>query len=132
MRMINSKGNRMKIYYSPGACSMATHIVAREAGHAFDLQKVDIPSKTIDGGGDYWEINPKGYVPALMLDDGEVERRVRLIRPMEHPTIPLAMMPQTHWREVDRSIFARGALKAATWLIRQPAGRYGMDQVLGF
>ena len=48
-------------------------------------------------------------VPArsLMLDDGEVERRVRLIRPMEHPTIPLAMMPQTHWREADRDTFAR-------------------------
>jgi predicted RNA methylase len=47
-------------------------------------------------------------VPArsLMLDDGEVERRVRLIRPMEHPTIPLAMMPQTHWREADRDSFA--------------------------
>src|SRR6185436_4509784 len=47
-------------------------------------------------------------VPArsLMLDDGEVERRVRLIRPMEHPTIPLAMMPQTHWREADRDTFA--------------------------
>ena len=43
---------------------------------------------------------------SLMLDDGEVERRVRLIRPMEHPTIPLATMPQTHWREVDRSTFA--------------------------
>ena len=48
-------------------------------------------------------------VPArsLMLDDGEVERRVRLIRPMEHPTIPLATMPQTHWQEVDRDTFAR-------------------------
>lgn len=48
-------------------------------------------------------------VPArsLMLDDGEVEHRVRLIRPMEHPTIPLAMMPQTHWREAERATFAR-------------------------
>src|SRR6202790_5006692 len=47
-------------------------------------------------------------VPArsLMLDDGEVERRVRLIRPMEHPAMPLAMMPQTHWREADRETFA--------------------------
>src|SRR5665213_160533 len=44
---------------------------------------------------------------SLMTDDGEVERRVRLIRPMEHPTIPLAMMPQTHWQEVDRDTFAR-------------------------
>jgi predicted RNA methylase len=47
-------------------------------------------------------------VPArsVMLDDGEVERRVRLIRPMEHPTIPLAMMPQTHWQEANRDGFA--------------------------
>ncbi|WP_026607582.1 strawberry notch-like NTP hydrolase domain-containing protein [Methylocapsa acidiphila] len=45
--------------------------------------------------------------PSLMLDDGEVERRVRLIRPMEHPAMPLAMMPQTHWREADRESFAR-------------------------
>jgi predicted RNA methylase len=45
--------------------------------------------------------------PSLMLDSGEVERRVRLIRPMEHPAMPLAMMPQTHWREADRETFAR-------------------------
>ena len=45
--------------------------------------------------------------PSLMLDDGEVERRVRLVRPMEHPAMPLAMMPQTHWREADRETFAR-------------------------
>ncbi|WP_136616153.1 MULTISPECIES: strawberry notch-like NTP hydrolase domain-containing protein [Mesorhizobium] len=44
---------------------------------------------------------------SLMLDDGEVERRVRLIRPMEHPAMPLAMMPQTHWVEADRQVFAR-------------------------
>jgi predicted RNA methylase len=44
--------------------------------------------------------------PSLMLDDGEVERRVRLIMPMEHPAMPLAMMPQTHWREADRETFA--------------------------
>jgi hypothetical protein len=44
--------------------------------------------------------------PSLMLDDGEVERRVRLIRPMEHPAMPLAMMPQTHWRKADRETFA--------------------------
>ena len=44
--------------------------------------------------------------PSVMLDDGEVERRVRLIRPMEHPALPLAMMPQTQWREADREIFA--------------------------
>ena len=45
--------------------------------------------------------------PSVMLDDGEVERRVRLIRPMEHPALPLAMMPQTQWREADGESFAR-------------------------
>ena len=45
--------------------------------------------------------------PSLMLDDGEVERRVRLIRPMERPSMPLASMPETHWREADRDAFAR-------------------------
>jgi hypothetical protein len=44
--------------------------------------------------------------PSVMLDDGEVERRIRLIRPMEHPALPLAMMPQTQWREADRESFA--------------------------
>ena len=45
--------------------------------------------------------------PSLMLDDGEVERRVRLIRPMERPSMPLASMPETHWREADRDAFAK-------------------------
>lgn len=69
----------MRLYYSPGACSMAPHIVAREAGHAFELVKVNIPDKKTADGGDYWAINPKGYVPALQLDDGEVLTEVGVI-----------------------------------------------------
>ncbi len=62
----------MKLYYSPGACSLSPHIVANEAGIPFDLVKVDTKSKTIAREGDFWDVNPKGYVPALELDDGEV------------------------------------------------------------
>ena len=63
----------MKLYYSPGACSLSPHIVASEAGIALTLEKVDLKNqhKTADGG-DYYQINPKGYVPALVLDDGSL------------------------------------------------------------
>jgi len=69
----------MKLYYSPGACSMAPHIALREAGYSFDLEKVDIPNKKTADGGDYWKVNPKGYVPALQLDDGQVVTEVGVI-----------------------------------------------------
>jgi glutathione S-transferase len=69
----------MKLFYSPGACSMAPHIVAREAGIPVDLVKVDIPNKKTEDGGDFWQVNPKGYVPALQLDDGRVLTEVGVI-----------------------------------------------------
>ena len=62
----------MKLYYAPGACSLSPHIVAREAGIPIELAKVDTKTKTIATDGDYWAVNPKGYVPALRLDNGEV------------------------------------------------------------
>lgn len=62
----------MKLYYSPGACSLSPHIALREAGLAFDLVKKDLHSQTLDDGSDYRNVNPKGYVPALALDDGQI------------------------------------------------------------
>jgi glutathione S-transferase len=61
----------MKLYMSPGACSLSPHIVLREAGIPFEAIKVDLGKKEF-AGGDYRAINPKGYVPALGLDDGQV------------------------------------------------------------
>jgi glutathione S-transferase len=60
----------MLLYFSPGACSLAPHIVAREAWLPIDIVKVDLATKTTERGDDYLRINPKGSVPALILDDG--------------------------------------------------------------
>jgi glutathione S-transferase len=62
----------MKLYYAPGACSLSPHIVAHEAGIDLELVRVDTKTKTVEQEGDFWAINPKGYVPALELDNGEI------------------------------------------------------------
>ena len=62
----------MKLYYSPGACSLSPHIALKEAGIPHELVKVDLKTKTLANGERFDRVNPKGQVPALVLDSGEV------------------------------------------------------------
>ena len=66
----------MELFYSPGACSLAPHIVSREAGLPVELVKVDLAKKKTATGDDYLAINGRGYVPAIRFDDGEVMTEV--------------------------------------------------------
>ena len=88
----------MKLYYSPGACSLAVHIVLREAQYKFDLDRVDLAAKRTEGGEDYLSVNGKGYVPALKLDDGTTLSEVGAIIQYladEKPRRNLAPKPRT-------------------------------------
>ena len=70
----------MKLYFAPGACSFLPHLALREAGLDFELVKVDLGSgKIVADGSDFARINPKGYVPALELDDGQVLTEAQVI-----------------------------------------------------
>jgi glutathione S-transferase len=62
----------MKLYYAPGACSLADHIALHEAGLPIDLVKVDLKTHKLEDGRSYYDINPKGSVPAIQFEDGEV------------------------------------------------------------
>jgi glutathione S-transferase len=88
----------MKLYYSPGACSLASHITLREVGAAFDLEKVDLKEKKTERNADFKAINPKGYVPVLALDGGEMLTEGAAILQFiadQHPTARLAPVAGT-------------------------------------
>jgi predicted RNA methylase len=105
--------DRRAVYKHPatGAETQVFTIARRDRNKPFTLaealERANDPRAVLLVNGQSGRAAVKVPAPSLMLDDGEVERRVRLLRPMERPAIPLATMAQTHWREADRTEFAR-------------------------
>jgi glutathione S-transferase len=81
-------GTPMKLYYSPGACSLSPHIALSEAGLPYELVKVDLRAKKLENGDDFLKINPKGQVPALALDSGELVTEGPVIVQMIADSVP--------------------------------------------
>jgi glutathione S-transferase len=78
----------MKLYYTPGACSLSPHIALSEAGLPYELVKVDLRAKKLENGDDFLKINPKGQVPALALDSGELVTEGPVIVQMIADSVP--------------------------------------------
>ncbi|MDB5443720.1 MAG: hypothetical protein JWP86_2877 [Phenylobacterium sp.] len=117
----------MKLYYAPGACSLAPHIIAREAGLDVRLEKVEFGADgRWAGGRDYWQINPKGAVPALELDDGEVLTENAVILQYLASLAPQAGLGppaqgMAHWRFLELLNFIATELhKGFAPLFKQP------------
>ena len=85
----------MKLYYAPGACSLSPHIALLEAGLPYDLVKVDLRAKKLESGDDYLKINPKGQVPALALDSGELVTEGPVIVQMIADKVPTKNLAPT-------------------------------------
>ena len=129
----------MKLYIAPGACSLAPHIALREAGARFDLAIVDLKTKQVDDGSSFTALNPKGYVPALRLDDGQVLTEnvaVLLYIADRHPAAHLAPPAQTveHYRMIEWLAFINSELHKSFSALFSPAAlegarQYARDQI---
>ena len=89
----------MKLYYAPGACSLAPHIALAEAGLPYQLVRVDLRTHTLPDGTDYAAINPKGYVPTVELDDGERLTEAAVILQVIADQVPGTLAPAAGTRE---------------------------------
>ena len=95
----------MKLYYAPGACSQAPHIVTQELGLPVELVKVDLMKHTLADGSDYRAVNPKGYVPMLELDDGtrltEASVVLQYLADLEPGTLAPVFGTPERWRLME-------------------------------
>jgi glutathione S-transferase len=96
----------MKLYFSPGACSLSPHIALREAGLPFELVRVDLLTHRTADGADYYAVNPKGYVPALQLDDGTlvtegpvIDQYIADLKPEAHLLPPVGSIERVRVQE---------------------------------
>ncbi|HYD87642.1 MAG TPA: glutathione transferase GstA [Vitreimonas sp.] len=116
----------MRLYYSPGACSLAPHIVVREAGLEVSLDKVNLKEKRTDSGRDYRAVNPQGAVPALELDNGEVlTENAAVLQYLAALAPKSGLAPEKgmpHWRLLETLNFIATELhKGTSPLFRKPS-----------
>lgn len=105
----------MKLYYSPGACSLASHIVLHEAKLPSSYERVNLKSKQTETGADYRAINPKGYVPALELEDGDLlTENIAILQYLA--SLSPELLPQTgpaKWHAIETLAFVSTELHKA-------------------
>jgi glutathione S-transferase len=95
----------MKLYYAPGACSLAVNIALHEAGIAFDLERVDNKTKVTKSGENFWDVNPKGVVPVLILDSGEtLTEVVALLQYVSDQKPAAGLMPKAGTMDYYRAL----------------------------
>ena len=87
----------MKLYHMPGACSFTVHIALIQTGLPFEIEPVDYASRRTASGQDFWKINPKGYVPALALEDGRVYTEIPVILQYLDARAPKAGLLPKDW-----------------------------------
>lgn len=114
----------MKLFYSPGACSLASHIVLEEMGVAASYEKVDLRSKKTETGASFTDLNVKGYVPALQLDDGELLTENLCILPYlgDQSGTLLAKEGMLRWRTLEATAFVCTELHKTFATLFHPPG----------